>query len=296
MPSTAGNGLSIDYETTGDPASPPLLLISGLGAQLTAWPDDLLQALVDRGLFLIRFDNRDTGRTTWFDDRGEADVLGALAGTAKPAYFLSDMADDAASLLDALGVASAHVLGVSMGGMIAQQLAITHPDRVRSLTSVMSTTGDPDVGAAHPEAVTAILVPPATDRHGAIEQGVVIRRTLASPGFPFREDEARTAIAAAYDRAFHPSGTARQLAAIAGSGDRTEALRRLDCPTLVVHGDADLLIDPSGGRATAAAVPGAELVTVAGMGHEIPPELFGDLSDRVAAHIHVNDGRGSAPC
>ncbi|MGH9095416.1 MAG: alpha/beta fold hydrolase [Acidimicrobiales bacterium] len=289
MSSTTANGIAIEYETSGDPDAPPLLLIMGLGGQLIAWHPDFVGALVDRGFFVIRYDNRDLGRSTWFDDAGEADVLGAMDGAASPAYVLSDMADDAAGLLDAFGIRSAHVLGVSMGGMIAQTLAIEHPDRLRALVSVMSTTGDPSVGAPHPQAIAALLAPPATERTAAIEQGVMAWRTIGSPGFPFREEETRASTAAAFDRAFHPAGTARQLVAILGSRDRTAALQRLECPTLVIHGEDDVLVDPSGGKATAAAIPGAELLLVPGMGHHIPPELFDDLADRIAGHLHAHD-------
>jgi pimeloyl-ACP methyl ester carboxylesterase len=291
VPTAAVNGISLDYETAGDPSAPPLLLISGLGAQRIAWPAALLDALVALGFRVITFDNRDVGHSTWFDDVGEADLMGVLTGTASPAYGLGDMAGDAAGLLDTLDVPSAHVLGVSVGGMIAQRLAIDHPSRVASLVSVMSTTGDPNVGAAHPEALAVVALPPAEDRAGAIEQGLTVRRAIGSPGYPTDDNEARATITAAYDRASHPAGTGRQLAAIAGAADRTEALRRLDCPTLVIHGEADLLVDPSGGRATAAAIPAAELVLVPGMGHDLPPGLVSELSARVAAHCHRHDAR-----
>ncbi len=291
MSSTTANGITIEYETAGDPASPPLLLVMGLGGQLIAWDPDLVDALVKEGFYVIRFDNRDVGRSTWFDAAGPADVVAAMGGQATAAYLLSDMAGDAAGLLDALGVDSAHVLGVSMGGMIAQSLAIEHPNRVRSLVSIMSTTGDPGVGAPHPEAIGALLAPPATERAGAVEQSVTVWKTIGSPGYPFHEDQVRSAAGAAFDRANHPDGTARQLVAILASGDRTPALRLLDCPTLVVHGAADVLVDPSGGRATAEAVPGAELWMVPGMGHHLPPEIHAEIAARVSAHLHPHDKR-----
>lgn len=294
MSSATANGITIEYETSGDPGDPPLLLIMGLGGQLIAWHPGLVGALVDQGFFVIRHDNRDVGLSTWFDEAGPADVAAAMAGQAASPYLLADMADDAAGLLDALGLASAHVLGVSMGGMIAQALAIGHPDRVRSLVSIMSTTGNPAVGAPHPEAIGALLAPPATEREGAIDQSVTVWKTIGSPGFEFHEDEVRAAAGAAFDRAFHPAGTARQLVAILASGDRTPGLRRLDCPTLVIHGAADVLVDPSGGEATAAAVPGAELWVVPGMGHHLPPELHAELASRLAAHFHPHDKRLTA--
>lgn len=284
MPHVSANGIKLCYEASGERRATPLLLIMGLGGQLTAWDDELVVALVDRGFFVVRFDNRDVGLSSWFDEAGSPDVLGAFSGRGRAPYLLADMADDAAGLLDALELPAAHVLGVSMGGMIAQSLAINHPDRVLSLVSIMSTTGDPAVGAPHPEAITALLRPPPTDREGAMNGAVEVWKTIGSPGFEFHEDRTRAQAAAAYDRAFHPEGTGRQMVAILSSGDRTDGLHRVKCPTLVVHGDADPLVDPSGGQATAAAVPGAELMIVAGMGHHLPLEIFDDLADRVATH------------
>jgi pimeloyl-ACP methyl ester carboxylesterase len=284
MPSTAANGITIEYETAGDPAHPTLLLIMGLGGQLTAWDEEFVAALVAKGFYVVRHDNRDVGRSTWFDEAGTPDPLAALAGNAQAAYLLADMADDAAGLLEALGIGSAHVLGVSMGGMIAQSLAIRHPARVRTLTSIMSTTGDPSVGEPHPEAVAALLAPPATDRDAAEDTAVKTWRVIGSPGFPFHEDRVRADAGVAYDRAFHPDGTARQLVAILSSPDRTPDLKALEVPTLVIHGASDPLVDPTGGQATAAAVPGAALWMIEGMGHHLPQELFGEFADRVAAH------------
>ena len=183
MPSAAANGITIEYTTTGDPDHPPLLLIMGLGAQLTAWDDEFVAALVRRGFYVIRFDNRDVGRSTWFDEAGVPDIGRHLDGEApEPAYLLSDMADDAAGLLEALGIPSAHVLGASMGGMIAQSLAIQYPERVRTLVSIMSTTGDPSVGQPHPEVLGSLLTAPPTDRAAAIDQSVKMWGVIGSPG------------------------------------------------------------------------------------------------------------------
>ena len=294
MPSTPANGITIQYEIAGDPTDPPLLLVMGLGAQLIAWHPAFVDALVGQGFFVIRFDNRDVGLSTWFDDKGPADVPGAMAGKANAAYLLSDMAADAVGVLDALGLPSAHVLGASMGGMIAQTLAIEHPDRVRSLVSIMSTTGDPTVGAPHPAAMAVLLTPPPTQRDAVLDQAVTVWRTIGSPGFPFHEDEVRAAAGAAFDRAWHPDGTARQLVAILASGDRTPALRGVALPTLVIHGADDALVDASGGKATAAAIPGADLWIIPGMGHHIPPEIHDDVAARVAAHSHPHDGPATA--
>jgi pimeloyl-ACP methyl ester carboxylesterase len=284
MPSTTANGITIEYETSGDPVHQPLLLIMGLGGQLIAWDDEFVTSMADRGFYVIRFDNRDVGRSTWFDEAGVPDLMAALAGDVQPPYRVSDMADDAAGLLEALGIESAHVFGISMGGMIAQALAIQHPARVRTLTSVMSTTGDPAVGAPHPEAVQALLAPPPADRQAAIEGSVTTWHVIGSPGFPAHEDRIRAKAGQAYDRALHPDGTARQLVGILGSPDRTPDLAKVEIPTLVIHGESDPLVDPSGGRATADAVPGAVLWTIPGMGHDLPPELFEQIADRVAAH------------
>jgi pimeloyl-ACP methyl ester carboxylesterase len=284
MPSTTANGITIEYETAGDPTGPPLLLIMGLGGQLIAWDDDFVAKLVGRGFYVIRLDNRDVGRSTWFDEAGEPDVLAALGGGVTPPYLLADMADDAAGLLAALAIDSAHVFGISMGGMIAQSLAIEHGPRVRTLTSVMSTTGDPSVGAPRPEAVEALLVPAAETREAAIDGAVKSWGVIGSTGFPVHEDRIRASAGAAYDRAFHPAGTARQLVAILTSPDRTPGLEKLEIPTLVIHGESDPLVDPSGGKATADAVPGATLWTIPGMGHDLPPELFDQFADRLAAH------------
>ena len=284
MPSAAANGITIEYDTTGDPSAPPMLLVMGLGGQLTAWDDRFVDKLAARGFHVIRYDNRDVGKSTWFDEAGPPDIAAALTGTAKPAYLLSDMAADAAGLLDALDISAAHVVGVSMGGMIAQAFAIAYPQRVLTLTSIMSTTGDPGVGQPHPEAMATLMVAPPANREAAIDQSVAGWRVIGSPGYDFDEADIRARAGAAYDRGFHPDGTGRQLIAIVSSGDRTPALRELRVPTLVIHGEADPLVDVSGGKATAAAIPNARLQLIAGMGHDMPKALFDELADAVAGH------------
>jgi pimeloyl-ACP methyl ester carboxylesterase len=284
MPSTSANGITIEYETAGDPTHPPLLLIQGLGGQLIAWDPAFVAALVAKGFYVVSFDNRDMGRSTWFDEAGVPDVGAAFVGQAQPAYLLSDMADDAAGLLDALDIRSAHVLGISMGGMIAQALAIQYPRRVRSLISIMSTTGDPTVGQPHPEVLTALMVPPPNNRQEAIESAVKGARITGSPGFPFQEQAVAARAAAAYDRGFHPSGALRQTIAVLASPDRAPGLRGLTIPTLVIHGESDPMVDPSGGKATAAAARAATLWMIPGMGHDLPPDLFTQIANRVAAH------------
>ena len=285
MTAANAHGITIEYETFGDPGTPPVLLIMGLGGQLTAWDPDFCRQLAGRGFFVVRYDNRDVGLSTWFDDAGEANIGGLLDGTYTAPYAVTDMAADAARLLDALGIATAHIVGVSMGGMIAQTFALDYPERTRTLVSIMSTTGDTAVGQPHPEALATLMVVPATTREEAIEQGVKGWRVIGSPGFPFDEDRIRRAAAEAYDRGFHPAGTARQLAAVITQPDRTAALGRLDVPTLVIHGEADVLVDPSGGRSTAAAIPGATLTLVPGMGHDLPPQRDRALIDELTAHF-----------
>lgn len=284
MPSTRANDITIEYEAEGDPADPTLLLVMGLGAQLVAWDDEFVGLLVDQGFHVVRFDNRDVGLSTWFDEAGVPEALAVLEGSAAAPYLLADMADDAAGLLGALGIAAAHVLGASMGGMIAQSLAIAHPERVLTLTSVMSNTGDPTVGQPHEVALQSLLSEPPVDREGAIQASLDSWKVMGSPGYPLHEDRIRASVGRAYDRGFHPDGTARQLIAILASPDRTPRLAQLSMPTLVIHGDSDPLVDSSGGVATAEAVPGAELWMLPGVGHDLPPELFGELAKRVAIH------------
>src|SRR5215472_16025445 len=271
--------LTIYYETEGDPAGLPLLLVAGLGVQLTWWPAGFRAALADRGFLVISYDNRDVGKSTWLDDLGPVDLWAVLAGTAPAPYVLSDLAADGVAVLEALGLPSAHVLGVSMGGMIAQALAIEHAGRVRSLTSAMSTTGDPAIGQPRPDITEMLLSERPPDRAGSVEQGVALARAISSPAFGFDEELTRTRMSADYDRGDHPDGSGRQIAAILMSGDRTAALRALQMPVLVVHGDADPMVDISGGQATAEAIPGARLWVIPGLAHDIPAALFGELAD-----------------
>jgi pimeloyl-ACP methyl ester carboxylesterase len=289
MPRAHANRIEIEYESIGDPEDPPLLLVMGLGAQMILWPDEFCEALADRGHHVVRFDNRDAGLSTRLDPAGLPDVMGALGAVAQgrpvdAPYRLSDMAADAAGLLDALDLPSAHVVGASMGGMIAQTLAIEHPARVRTLTSIMSTTGDPSLPQAKPEAMAVLLTPPPTERAAAIEHGVHLWRTIGSPGFAFDEAEVRAMAARTFDRGPSPAGTARQLVAILASGSRRDALAAVRAPTLVIHGAADPLIPVEAGRATAAAVPGAELLEIEGMGHDLPRALWPTLVDAIAKH------------
>ncbi|MFD9965505.1 alpha/beta fold hydrolase [Amycolatopsis sp. NPDC058986] len=283
MPRAQANGLELEYDTFGDPGDAPLVLVMGLGAQMITWEAGLCELLAARGFHVVRFDNRDIGLSTYLDHLPAPDLTALISGDlATVPYLLSDMADDAVGLFDALGFAKAHVVGASMGGMIVQQLAIDHPDRLLSVTSIMSTTGDRAVGQAEPSALAVLTRPPAATREQAIDEGVVAFRALGSPGYPATEEYLRTKTATHYDRAVHPEGTLRQTAAIVASGDRTERLREVRLPVAVIHGDADPLINVSGGKATAEAIPDAELVVIPGMGHDLPHALWPEFADVIA--------------
>lgn len=284
MPSTHVNGIDLYYETAGDASHPPLLLICGLGMQMVSWGADWIEAVARKGYFVIAFDNRDAGLSTHLLEAGVPDLAALLqGGHANITYLLSDMADDTAGLLEALGLESVHVVGISMGGMIAQQLAIDHPGNVRSLTSIMSTTGAPYVGHPSQEAAEALLQLNPTSREEAIEAAVETFRIIGSPGFPVDEDRLRRLAAQAYDRSHEPTGFARQMGAVLASPDRTPRLGAVSVPTVVIHGTADPLVNPSGGRATAEAIPGAKLVMIEGMGHDLPEQAWGEMLAEVDA-------------
>jgi pimeloyl-ACP methyl ester carboxylesterase len=283
VPQATVNRIEIEYVTEGDPSDPALVLVMGLGAQLITWPQGFVDGLRQRGFFIIRFDNRDSGLSTKFE--GLPDIAALFTGTdlSSVSYRIEDMADDAAALLGALGIAKAHVVGASMGGMITQALVINHPDLFLSATSIMSTTGDRAVGAPTGEAMSALLRPVATSRAEAIQASVEGSIVIGSPGFPTDERVLQQRAAAAYDRSYCPEGTVRQLGAILGSPDRTEGLHGVGIPFLVIHGEADPLVTPSGGDATAAAVPGSRLLTFPGMGHDLPEPLWAATTDAIVA-------------
>ena len=291
MARARANGIELDYDTFGSESGRPLLLIMGLGGQSIMWDEGFCDALAARGHFVVRYDNRDIGLSTKFDAAGVPNPLELMMKSAagQPLdvpYTLDDMADDAAGLLDALGLDSAHVCGASMGGMIAQTVAIRHPQRLRSLVSIMSTTGNPSLPPAKPEAMAVLMAPPPTDRAGSLDAAVRTWRTIGSPGFPFDEAKIRERAGRLFDRSFHPQGPARQLAAIVAHGSRVEKLKTVSAPTLVIHGAADPLVPLEGGRDTARSIPGAELLVIEGMGHDLPepawPQLVGAISEHTA--------------
>ncbi len=289
MQTATANGIELAWDAFGDRNNPALILVMGFGAQMTAWPEGFCEQLADAGFYVVRFDNRDIGLSQK-SDGPPPDAMAifgrAVAGedvSADAPYSLSTMAADVIGLMDALGINRAHVAGASMGGMIVQHLAIEHGERMRSVTSIMSTTGNPEVGQADPEAMTALLTPPPDGPAEAIiEHSVGISRALGGP--LFSEEVARERATAAYHRSHNPVGSAFQLAAIAASGDRTERLAGVDVPFLVIHGRADPLITVSGGLATAELVPGADLVVYADMGHDMPESLWPRIVADIAGH------------
>jgi pimeloyl-ACP methyl ester carboxylesterase len=292
VPVAHANGIDIGYETFGRATDPAVLLVNGFTSQMLGWDEKLCHLLAARGLWVIRYDNRDVGLTskTPGDPPDVAALLSARAlgqELPPPPYTLSDMAADGMGLLSALGVEQAHVVGASMGGMIVQLMAIEHAERVRSMTSIMSTTGAPDVGQPTPDALAALGKPTPSDRGAYIEHVVETRRLFAGPLFD--PDYWRERAAMAYDRMFWPNGAAFQLAAIGSGTDRTPDLAKVDRPCLVVHGRADTLVDLSGGEATAAAIPSAKLVVFNDMGHDLPPPLFADYVADIATLIRRAD-------
>ena len=277
-----GNDIELCYQTFGTPDDEPLILVMGLGGPMTWWRTELCELLVDRGFYVIRYDNRDTGRSSRGVGRvTRSTLVRAFAGRrVRAAYSLADMANDAFGLLDHLGLDSAHVCGVSMGGMIAQTMAIEHPERVRSLTSVMSTTGKRTVGWQHPGLLPNLLGRGA-GREAYIEASVKTWKLIGSPAYPTDEERIRAEAAETFDRGVTASGTMRQMVAILTQPNRAPRLRALKMPALVVHGLADRMVHVSGGRATAAAIPGAELLLIDGMGHDLPPALYETCADGI---------------
>jgi pimeloyl-ACP methyl ester carboxylesterase len=302
MPSLNANGIRIAFDTAGDPKSVPLLLISGLGLQLTAWPDEFVEGLVELGFYVIRFDNRDSGLSTKFEHAGTPSLTLAwlkslLRIPLKPPYRLEDMADDAIGVLSALGVARAHVVGMSMGGMVGQLMAAKFPSRVLSLTSIMSSSGRRGLPGPTQAARRALLRRPrgASDIDTAIDYNVQLLQAVGSPAYPTPEKHLRRRVARALRRNCCPGGVVRQMLAVTACGDRTPQLQTIVAPTLVIHGAADPLVPLACGVDTAQAIPGARLEVIEGMGHDLPAQLLERLLALIDAHAHGKMAPDSTP-
>ncbi|HIG01733.1 MAG TPA: alpha/beta fold hydrolase [Myxococcales bacterium] len=296
MPRATRDAIEFEYDVFGAETGKPLLLIMGLGAQMVLWDEGFCEKLAAEGHRVIRFDNRDIGLSTWLDDLGIPDMAELVAAGARGEpmqvpYSLDDMADDAVAVIDALGIDAAHICGASMGGMIAQALAIRHPARVRSLTSIMSTTGNPDLPPASPEAMAVLTEPMPDDRAAVVERSIKSDAIIGSPGYPGEPDVLRERAGMLFDRSFHPVGSARQMAAIMAHGDRRPALQELDVPALVIHGQADALVPVEGGIDTHEAIAGSELMLIDGMGHNLPPQLWDSIVARISALTARVDGK-----
>jgi pimeloyl-ACP methyl ester carboxylesterase len=281
------NGIEIAYQEVGDPDAAPLMMVMGLGTQMLGWDEELCALLAGRGFRIVRFDNRDIGHSTMLEAAGVPSRLDLFTGRrASAAYLLSDMARDTTGLMDHLEIESAHVVGASMGGMIGQTLAIEYPERVRSLVSIMSTTGSRRVGTPTLKAFGALLAKAPRGRDAYVERIVKTFKVIGSPAYPMDEPRFRELAGRLYDRSHNPKGVLRQMHAIGASGDRTAALRKLELPVTVIHGTRDPLVRPSGGHATARAIPGARLRIVEGMGHDLPRDLWpmftGEIADNAS--------------
>lgn len=287
MPKINSNNIEIEYETFGDPALEPLLLVMGYGVQMIHWDEEFCDMLAKRGYYVIRYDNRDVGLSTKMEEFGTPDIIKAITAYQKgeeieAPYTLEDMADDAVGLLDALNIDKAHICGASMGGMIAQYIAINHPSRVLSLTSMMSTTGNPDIPSFNPETAQLLITPMPTEREANIQENIKREKVMYGPVIPLDEKRWRLYAERAYDRCFYPQGTVRQLMAILKGGNRKPALASVNVPTLVIHGSNDPAIPPECGKDTAEAIPGAELLIIEGMGHSLPPEVWPQFVDAIS--------------
>lgn len=289
MARVKANGIEIEYEAAGAIGGPTLLLVMGLGAQMTIWPEAFFHGLAKRGFYVIRYDNRDTGLSSGFDSWGKADIpaaIGKLIGGQKveAPYLLKDMADDATGLLDALGIDRAHMVGASMGGMIVQIVAAEYAARTRSMVSIMSTSGRPGLPQGKPEALAMLSAQPeGPARDQLVAHGMKLRRTIGSPGYPAADAELRAFVEKNVDRRWWPEGSARQYLSVIASGDRVEMLKKIKVPTLVLHGEDDPLLPVACGRDVAALVPGAEISTYPGWGHDVPAPMIPTLIDRIAA-------------
>jgi pimeloyl-ACP methyl ester carboxylesterase len=296
MPIVAANGIDIAYDEVGDKSTPAIVLIMGLGTQMISWPEVFCAGLADRGFRVIRFDNRDIGLSTKIETAPPVDLATAIgramAGKPiNPPYTLNDMVADTISLMDVLGIERAHIVGASMGGMIAQIIAAQHQDRTRSLTSIMSSSGDPKLPPATAEAMAALLAPrpPIQDRESAIQHGMRVYRAIGSPGFPTSDPDLRAKVERALDRSYYPSGVGRQFLAILACGSRVEMLAGIKVPTLVIHGADDPLVPVEAGEDTAKHIPSSKLKIINGMGHDLATALIPILADAIAEHCLAAD-------
>jgi pimeloyl-ACP methyl ester carboxylesterase len=288
----SANGIEIAYETYGDPTDTPVLLVMGLGTQMIAWPEEFCEQLAACGHYVIRFDNRDSGLSTHMYSSRAPNPVAVWLGRAKPPYTLDDLAADTVGLIDALGLESVHLVGISMGGYIAQTVAVKHPQRLRSLTLMMTSTGSRAVGYARPRMVVNVLRRRSvTTRQEAMDMAVETFRAIGSRGYKVDEDRIRDVAARSFDRGHDPGGYLRQLTAILAQPDRTKKLRTLDLPTLVIHGRADPLVTWSGGKALAKAIPGAKLHVYPGMGHDMPRQLWPRFAEEICALAERGDKR-----
>ncbi|QNO28628.1 alpha/beta fold hydrolase [Sphingopyxis sp. OPL5] len=287
---TTANGIDITYEDKGPRDAPVILLVMGLGGQLTLWPDEFVDALNAHGFRTIRYDNRDVGLSTRFEAAGVPNlkwmfVKAALRLPVRPAYTLADMAADGVALLDHLGIERAHIVGASMGGMISQHIAARYSDRTLSLTSIMSTTGNPRLPRANKDAMAVLANRPMSgDPEAMIAYSVRAARVIGSPAYPAEEERLQRRVRGDFERGWYPQGVARQMAAIVADGDRRAMLKTIAAPTLVIHGEADPLVPLAGGKDTAASIPGARLMTIPGIGHDLPLALVDTLADAIAGH------------
>ena len=290
MPKTTANGIEIHYEEHGKPEDPAMLLIMGFGAQLTLWPDELVDELVGHGFRVIRYDNRDIGLSQKFDGVKapglvKMTLMSKIGLTPRVPYTLADMAADGIGLLDALGIDRAHIVGASMGGMIAQHVAAKYPDRCLSFTQVFSTTGNPKLPPAKKEALQALVTRPKSDaEEELVSHGIMLARTIGSPGYPSPEERLRERTLTSVRRSFYPEGPTRHLSAIVADGDRSSMLGDISVPTLVLHGEDDPLVPCEGGKHTAECIPDAKLKTIPGWGHDLPLELVDELAGEIASH------------
>ena len=280
------NNIEIEYETFGDPLDKPLLLIVGLGSQMIHWDEAFIKTLTDRGFYVIIYDNRDIGLSSKCEEAGEPDLMGAIMAVQRgeqfeAPYSLDDMADDAVGLLDVLNIEKVHICGASMGGMIAQTIAYKHPSRVLSLTSIMSTTSNPDLPQMTPETMQVFYAPVPPERDAIIENTVKVGKNIYGSGFTYDEEKHRALAAKAFDRNFYPDGVQRHMLAIMVQGNRKENLSAINVPTLVIHGREDPLFPFEAGKDTAEAITGSELIIIDGMGHSMPPEIWDQISDAI---------------